>query len=193
MTRTTTTTTTTTTTFYLLVDKVVDAPVKLVNAGSLPRRGAEADSHGQACLADHGDFAVAVRAGWSTFLLCGLSKSREACSRCAGRAVYTGTRPGLTPAIRAGKGWRGRRELAPRRSATQFGACFAINADHGDGELRKMLTSPLSCTKSIGHTRCIVFICKRRTGQPNQEFCVIWEDIFLKAIMTTCSVRQDLT
>ena len=34
------------------------------------------------------------------------------------RAVYTGTRPGLTPAIRAGKGWRGRRELAPRRSAT---------------------------------------------------------------------------
>ena len=28
------------------------------------------------------------------------------------RAVYTGTRPGLTPAIRAGKGWRGRQELA---------------------------------------------------------------------------------
>ena len=26
------------------------------------------------------------------------------------RAVCTGTRPGLTPAIRAGKGWRGRRE-----------------------------------------------------------------------------------
>ena len=30
------------------------------------------------------------------------------------RAVCTGTRPWLTPAIRAGKGWRGRRELAPR-------------------------------------------------------------------------------
>ena len=30
---------------------------------------------------------------------------------------------GLTPAIRAGKGWRGRWELAPRRSATQLGAC----------------------------------------------------------------------
>ena len=36
--------------------------------------------------------------------------------------MYTGTRPGLTPAIRAEKGWRGRRELAPRRSATQLGA-----------------------------------------------------------------------
>ena len=38
-------------------------------------------------------------------------------------AVYTGTRPGVTPAIRAGKGWRGRRELALRCSATQLGAC----------------------------------------------------------------------
>ena len=36
------------------------------------------------------------------------------------RAVYTGTRPGLTPAIRAGKGWRGRRELAPRFPATRI-------------------------------------------------------------------------
>ena len=34
------------------------------------------------------------------------------------RAVYTGTRPGVSPAIRAGKGWRGRWELAPRCSAT---------------------------------------------------------------------------
>ena len=38
------------------------------------------------------------------------SKFRDACSRCLFRAVYTGTRPGLTPAIRAGKWWRGRRE-----------------------------------------------------------------------------------
>ena len=38
------------------------------------------------------------------------------------RAVNTGTRPGLSPAIRAEKGWRGRRELAPRCSATQLGA-----------------------------------------------------------------------
>ena len=35
---------------------------------------------------------------------------RVACSGCTGRAVYTSTRLGLTPAIRAGKGWRGRRE-----------------------------------------------------------------------------------
>ena len=42
------------------------------------------------------------------------------------RAVYTGTRPGLTPAIGAGKGWRGRRGLAPRCSATQLGACFVM-------------------------------------------------------------------
>ena len=36
--------------------------------------------------------------------------------------MYTGTRPGASPAIRVGKGWRGRRELAPRCSATQLGA-----------------------------------------------------------------------
>ena len=36
------------------------------------------------------------------------------------RAVYTGTRPLLTPAIRAVRVWRGRRELAPRRSATRI-------------------------------------------------------------------------
>ena len=29
---------------------------------------------GQACLADHRDFAVAVRARWSMFLSCGSSK-----------------------------------------------------------------------------------------------------------------------
>ena len=38
------------------------------------------------------------------------------------RAVCTATRPGLTPAIRAEEGWRGRRELAPRCSATQLAA-----------------------------------------------------------------------
>ena len=43
------------------------------------------------------------------------------------RAVYTGTRPGLTPAIRAGKGWRGRRELAPRCSATRI-SCMLVRS-----------------------------------------------------------------
>ena len=52
--------------------------VQVVQA--LPRRCAEDVSHGQACLADHRDFAVAVRSGWSMFLLCGSSKSRDACS-----------------------------------------------------------------------------------------------------------------
>ena len=48
--------------------------------------------------------------------------------------MYTGTRPGLTPAIRAEKGWRGRRELAPRRSATQLAACR-----HDPGQTRRVL------------------------------------------------------
>ena len=39
-------------------------------AGSLPCRDAEADSHGLACLVDHRDFTVAVRAGLSMSLLC---------------------------------------------------------------------------------------------------------------------------
>ena len=50
------------------------------------------------------------------------------------RAVYTGTRPWLTPAIRAGKGWRGRRELAPRCSATQLAA-----RRHAPGQTRRVL------------------------------------------------------
>ena len=54
------------------------------------------------------------------------------------RAVYTGTRPGVSPAIRAGKGWRGRRELAPRCSATQFGACSCVHID------RDMIVIPSS-------------------------------------------------
>ena len=50
------------------------------------------------------------------------------------RAVYTGTRPGLTPVIRAGKGWRGRRELAPRCSTTQLAA-----RRHDPGQTRRVL------------------------------------------------------
>ena len=44
-------------------------------------------------------------------------------------AVYTGKRPGVAPAIRAGKGWRGRRELAPRCSATQIGCISLAHID----------------------------------------------------------------
>ena len=53
------------------------------------------------------------------------------------RAVYTGTRPWLTPAIRAEKGWRGRRELAPRCSATQLAA-----RRHAPGQTRRVLNLP---------------------------------------------------
>ena len=52
-------------------------------------------------------------------------------------ALCTGTRPGLTPAIRAGKGWRGRRELAPRCSATQLAA-----RRHDPGQRRRVLNPP---------------------------------------------------
>ena len=47
--------------------------------------------------------------------------------------MYTGTRPWVTPAIRAGKGWRGRRELAPRCSATQLDACAVRSYRQGEG------------------------------------------------------------
>ena len=43
----------------------------------------------------------------------------------------------LTPAIRAGKGWRGRRELAPRCSATQLAA-----RRHDPGQTRRVLNYP---------------------------------------------------
>ena len=62
------------------------------------------------------------------------------------RAVYTGTRPGLTPAIRAGKGWRGRQELAPRCSATQSAACR-----HDPGQTRRVLNH-LNHTHHTHHT-----------------------------------------
>ena len=96
------------------------------HAGSLPRRGAEAVSHGQACLADHRDFAVAARAGFF-----GSSKSRV--------HRYTAR---VTPAIRAGTGCR---ELAPRCSATQLGACFvgAYGETHVVHKVQTTTTTPL--------------------------------------------------
>ena len=61
-------------------------------------------------------------------------------------AVYTGTRPGLSPAIRAEKGWRGRRELAPRCSATQLAA-----RRHDPGQTRRALNH-LNHTHQPTHT-----------------------------------------
>ena len=63
------------------------------------------------------------------------------------RAVCTGTRPRLTPAIRAGKGWRGRRELAPRCSATQLAA-----RRHAPGQRRRALNDSYHTHHQHTHT-----------------------------------------
>ena len=56
---------------------------------------------------------------WSMSLLCCSTGAVRGLMGSLFWAVYTGTRPGVAPAIWAGKGWRGRREVAPRCSATQ--------------------------------------------------------------------------
>ena len=48
---------------------MADVPVELVMQVHFLVVAQRPFSHGQACLADHRDFAVAVRAGWSMFLL----------------------------------------------------------------------------------------------------------------------------
>ena len=70
------------------------------------------------------------------------------------RAVYTDTRPGGSPAIRAGKGWRGRRGLAPRCSATQSGACIvgAYGETHVVHKVRTTTTTTKRFTQ--GNTHC---------------------------------------
>ena len=53
---------------------MADVPVELVMQVHFLVVAQRPFSHGQACLADHRDFAVAVRAGWSMFLLCGVEQ-----------------------------------------------------------------------------------------------------------------------
>ena len=72
------------------------------------------------------------------------------------RAVYTGTRPGGSPAIRAGKGWRGRRELAPRCSATQLGACSCVHIDRD--MFRCTIVRTTTTTRRLTQTR-VSFSC----------------------------------
>ena len=50
------------------------------------------------------------------------------CTQVHGWAVYTGTRPGF-PRHQGGKGWRGRRELAPRCSATRISCILRTRLD----------------------------------------------------------------
>ena len=75
------------------------------------------------------------------------------------RAVYTGTRPVLTPAIRAGKGWRGRRELAgvlpPElvarvRVAGQTPSCNTL--------VRTTTTTTTTTTTRLGQV-CVALLC----------------------------------
>ena len=79
-----------------LLDKVVDVPVL---ATSRVCRGSAVAVHRPVVAAHHG---------------------YDEPMRRLFRAVCTGARQGLSPAIRAGKRWRGRREFAPRRSATRI-------------------------------------------------------------------------
>ena len=68
------------------------------------------------------------------------------------RAVCTDTRPEVTPAIRAGKGWRGRRELAPRRSATQI-RCMLIRSyrqRHVRYTIVRTTTTTTTTTRRLG-------------------------------------------
>ena len=69
-------------------------------------------------------------------------------------AVYTGTRPGLTPAIRVGKGWRGRQELAPRRSATQLGACAVRSYRQRHVRYTLVRTTTTTTTTTTTHRSC---------------------------------------
>ena len=67
---------------------------------------------------------------------------------------HTGTRPGLSPAIRAGKWWRGHRELAPRCSGTQLDACR-----NAPGQTRRSL----SHVHHTPHTHTNAWICAPRS------------------------------
>ena len=77
------------------------------------------------------------------------------------RAVYTGTRPGVSPAIRAGKGWRGRRELAPRCSATRI-SCIARTCQD------RLAVSLIICTTHTTRTRCDLYRSSWNNDTKNQ-------------------------
>ena len=57
---------------------------------------------------------------------------------------------GLTPAIMAGKGWRGRRELAPRRSATRIN-CMLIGV-YGETHMSYNIVCTTTTTFSLSPT-----------------------------------------
>ena len=95
---------------FSCLDKVVHTPVVCNDRCLVVQRAENCDvSHllFSRCGADRG-VVHGNRAGVQLARL-GAAGAFGGC-RCACRALCTGTGPGLTPAIRAGKGWRGRRE-----------------------------------------------------------------------------------
>ena len=74
-------------------------------------------------------------------------------------AVYTGTRPGF-PRHQGGKGWRGRRELAPRCSATQLAA-----RRHAPGQTRRDLNDSYH-THHTHHTSWDATVERARIHSP---------------------------
>ena len=70
----------------------------------------------------------------------------------------------------------------PRCTSTSPRKAFA-DSYLEDGELQKLLASPLYARRASGKTDAMVV----------QEIHRIWEDLFLKAIKIICSIRQDQT
>ena len=60
-------------------------------------------------------------------------------------------------------------------------------------EERELEVKFISRATSVWETGCIVFIKEQRTGKSVRKFCVnFWEDLFLKIVKITSSVKQDL-
>ena len=77
--------------------------------------------------------------------------------------MYTGTRPGVSPAIRAEKGWRGRPELALRCCATQLSACLCVHIDRDmivipSSEPQPPLKAQTGCSLFVLVTFCCAFM-----------------------------------
>ena len=99
---------------------------------------------------------------------------RSCISWCDGKAFFgpcTQVHGQGSPAIRAGKGWRGRRELAPRCSATQLGA-----PRRGAFLVMQMIASKVTCGSSQRWSLFYIIACVRTcqklpgTGSGRSDF-----------------------
>ena len=111
-------------------------------------------------------------------------------------AVYTGTRPGVSPAIRAGKGWRGRRELAPRCSATQLGAsrwlistetCVIHPACTNTTNTTNTTKTPFWLKSSSA--LCSLSVAQRTCLQIMVPFCLFLCSLVLPSELGLCEIR----